>query len=232
MKKIAYFFLLLLVNDGFTQDSSRFLIKADQLVSEVLTPERIYQYPKFLQGRIFFRNQTFTEALLNYNYLSSEIEFIAPGADTMAIAMRQVLDIRKIIVNKDTFYYDKGYLQQVLQTPPGKLAKRQMLIVAKQEQLGAFDQPTSTTKVETELLFRDYYGSTVTPGMKAREDITLVYRNEFYLGDNYYSFLPANKKNLLKIFPSRKEMIIKYLEENKVNFRNGDDLKKLLLFLQ
>ena len=231
MKIFSCFFLLLYVNNNFAQDSSRILIKADQLPSEVLTPEKIYQYPKFSPGKIIFRDQTSSEAPLNYNYLNSEIEFIDQKNDTLAIAKHQMLNIQRIIVNKDTFYYDNGYLQQVLQTPVGILAKRLMLVVLKREKLGAYNQPASTTNVESMEYFRDYYGS-ITTTLKVRENITMVYRNEFFIGDNYYSFLPANKKNLLKLFPSRKAILNNYLRENEVDFKNSDHLKKLFLLLK
>jgi hypothetical protein len=40
--------------------------------------------------------------------------------------------------------------------------------------------------------------------------------------------LLATKKNLLKTYPSRKDKIEKYLKQREVNFKNGEDLKKLL----
>jgi len=232
MKIFCCFFFLLYVNNNFAQERSRILIKADQVASEVLTPEKIYQYPKFLHGKIIFKDQTSTEASLNYNYLNSEIEFIDQTNDTLAIAKHQMVNIQRIEVNKDTFYYDNGYLQQVLEIPQGKLAKREMLIILNKEKPGAFDRSTSTTGAEAMTTFRDYYGSDNAATLRIRENITLGYKNQFFFGDNYYSFLPANKKNLLKVFPSRKEIINNYLRENNVDFRNIDDLKKLLLFLQ
>jgi len=220
------------VNNNFAQDSSRILIKADQLASEVLTPEKIYQYRNFSHGKIIFRDQTSTEAMLNYNYLNSEIEFIDQKNDTLAIAKHQMLNTQRIIINKDTFYYDNGYLQQLLQTPLGKLAKREMLIILTEDKLGAFDRSTSTTGAEAMTTFRDYYGSDNAATLRVRENITLVYRGQFFFGDNYYSFLPANKKNLLKVFHSGKELINNYLQENNVDFRNIEDLKKLFLFIR
>ena len=220
------------MNNNFAQDSSRIVIKADESISDVLTTEKIYQYPQFSRGKIIFRDYRLTEAMLNYNYLNSEIEFIDSKNDTLAIAKHQKPTIQQVILNSDTFYYDNGYLQQIVQTPLGKLARRSMLIVLKKELVGAYDQSTATTKAETIAAFRDYYGSTITSSVKGRENITLVYKNEFFWGDKYYAFFPANKNNLIKLFPSKKEMVNNYLKENNVDFKNGDDLKKLLLFLQ
>jgi hypothetical protein len=231
IKYCSCFFLLFSVNQNFAQDSTRFLIKADQLVSDVLTPERIYQYPKFMPGKIVFRDKTSTEALLNYNYLSGEIEFINPGNDTLAIAKHQMLRIQQILLSKDTFYYHNGYLQQVVKTQLGVLAKRQMLVVFKREKIGAYGQPATTINVESLEYFKDYYGS-LTPTLKVRENITMIYKNEFFFGDNYFSFLPANKKNILKLYPSGKAIINDYLRENNVDFNNSGHLQKLFLFIK
>ncbi len=232
MKWFIYFFLLVSVNKSFAQDSARFVIKADQLVHEIVTAEKIYMYPTFLRGKINFRDGTTVEAPLNYNYLNSEIEFIDNKRDTMAIAEYQMQNIQKILLSKDTFYYDKGYLQQVVRTAAGILARRPVLVVVRREKLGAFNKPASTTGVEALGYFRDYYGSTITTSMRASENITMAYQNEFFFGDNYFSFLPANKKNALKVFPSYRKIITSYLKENSVDFRNSSQLQKLLLYLQ
>jgi hypothetical protein len=229
--KFVFYFLLFCANNTFAQDSTRFLIKADQYISEVLTPERIYKYPDFSRGKIFFRDNTITEAILNYNYLNGEVEFINPANDTLAIAKHQMLNIQHIILNKDTFYYDDGYLQQILKTPVGRIAKRQMLVILKREKLGAYNQPTSTTNVESMIVFKDAYGSTSTHSVKARENITMTLLNQLFLGDNY-SFLPASRKNLLKMFSSKKSIINNYLDQHHVDFKSTEDLQKLLLFLQ
>jgi hypothetical protein len=134
-------------------------------------------------------------------------------------------------LNKDTFYYDDGYLQQVLRTPVGRIAKRQMLVILKREKLGAYNQPTSTTNAESMIVFRDYYGSTSTHSLKVRENITMVLLNQVFIGDNY-SFLPASKKNLLKLFSSKKSILNNYLDQHHVDFKNIEDLQKLLLFIQ
>lgn len=223
--------LLAYTKKNIAQDSTKILIKADQLVSEVLTPEKIYQYAQFSPGKIIFMDRTSMNAVLNYNYLNGEIEFIAATKDTLAIAKEQMLNIKQIILNGDTFYYNNGYMQQVMQTSFGKIAKKKTLVVLERKKIGAYDRPSSTTNLESIGYFRDYFGSTTVTSVRAPENITLGYVNQFYLGDQYNAFLPANKKNLQKIFFTKKEMINTYLRENDVDFRNIDHLKKMLLYL-
>lgn len=231
MKIYCFIFLPLFVNLSYAQDSSTFVIKADQLASDIVTPEKIYKYLKFSRGKIIFRDKTSTEALINYNYLISEIEFIGPQKDTLAIANHQLPTIQRILVNKDTFYYHDGYLQQVLQTPLGILAKRQSLLIVKVEKLGAYDKPANTTKTESPVVFRDYFGSTINPELRVSENITMTYRTEYFIGDKFLYFLPASKKSFLKIYPSRKQTINTYLKENTVNFKNLNDLIKMMALI-
>jgi hypothetical protein len=229
MKKLLLFLFILFAADLFGQDTLTIFLPADRLVSEVLTPKKIYKYPDFIPGKIFFRDGNFSEGKFNYNYLNGEMEFIQK--DTLAIAKQQMLNIKMMTVDKDTFFYDKGYLQQVVQTPLGRLLKKQMLVVKKREKIGAYEQPSSTSAIESYGSFTDNFGN-FTPGLKVRENITLVLRSDYYFGDKFNVFLLANKKNVLKTYPNKKNSINQYLQKNKVNFKNGDDLRKLLASLQ
>ena len=106
-----------------------------------------------------------------------------------------------------------------------------MLVVKKREKIGAYEQPTSTSAIESYGSFTDNFGN-LTPGLKVRENITMTLRSDYYFGDKFNIFLLANKKNVVKVYPGKKDRINQYLKKNKVNFKNGDDLKWLLASLQ
>jgi hypothetical protein len=96
------------------QDSSVVIfIEAGRNVSDVLTPARIYKLPDFTDGKIIFRDGNWSRALLNYNYLNGEIEFINPNKDTLAIAKNQMLNIKQVTIDTITFVYNDGYLELV-----------------------------------------------------------------------------------------------------------------------
>jgi hypothetical protein len=228
MKKLLLAVLVLYAFTSFSQDSLTIFISADQQVSEVLTPGKIYKYPGFKPGRIIFRDGTFVDDRFNYNYLNGEIEFIQ--RDTLAISKEQMLNIRLLTLDRDSFFYDKGYLQQIMQTSFGKLLKRQMLVVAKREKIGGYNQPSQTSAIDSYGSFTDTYG-VFTPNLKIHENITLVLRTDFYFADRFNTFLPANKRNLQKLFPDKKEKIDDYLKIHSVNFKNAGDLKSLLASL-
>lgn len=228
MKKLLLVISVFYSSIIYSQDSLTIFIGADQEVSEVLTPKKIYMYAEFKPGRIIFRDGSIADDQLNYNYLNGEIEFIK--SDTLAIAKEQMFNIRFLTVGTDTFFYDKGYLQQVAQTPYGKLLKKQMLVVAKREKIGAYNQPTQTSAIESYGSFTDNFGG-FTPNLKIHENITMVLRTDFYFADKFNTISLANKRALQKLFPNKKKQIDEYLDTHPVNYKNPEDLKKLLASL-
>ena len=228
MKKLFLAICIFFATNLFAQDSLTIFIGADRNVSEVLTPNKIYKYPDFLPGRILFRNGTVADGKFNYNYLNGEIEFIKK--DTLAISKNQMLNIKTVTVAGDTFFYNKGYLQQVMLMPLGKLLKKQTLVVTKREKIGGYNQPSSTSAIESYGSFTDNFGN-FTPSLKIKENITLALRSDYYFGDKYNVFLPANKKNLLKSYPGKANQINQYLKQHSVNFKKEADIKKLLAIL-
>lgn len=229
MKTIMFFVFTLLAQFACAQDSTIF-IAADQYVAEVATPERIYHYPNFKIGKIFFRNNTTTDARLNYNYLNGEIEFISPDNDTLAISKEQMLNIGKVIIDTSTFFYNKGYLELVAQNSIGKLLKREKFDVLKREKIGGYGQASSTSAIESYSTFKENYG-TRQFNLKVRENITLVLKTNYFFGDQYHLVLPATRKNIYKVYRSKKDLIDSYLKENEVDFKKPGDLKKIFAFL-
>ncbi len=229
MKIVTLSFFILLAQFACAQDSTIF-IAADQYVSEVATPERIYRFPNFTDGKIFFRNNSISDAPLNYNCLNGEIEFISPNNDTLAISKEQMLNIGWVAVDNSTFFYNNGYLELVAQSEAGKLLKKQRFEVLKREKIGGYGQPSSTSAIQSYSSFKESYGAREF-NLKVRENITLVLKTNYFFGDQYQMILPANKKNIYKVYRSKKGLIDSYLKENVVDFKKAEDLKKIFAFL-
>lgn len=222
---------IVLARFACAQDATTIFIAAGQDVSEVLTPEKIYQYPQFINGKFFFRDGSTSEALLNYNYLLGEIEFISPKKDTLAIAKEQMLNIKKVIIDTNTYFYNRQYVELVMENQVGKLLKSEMFDVVRREKIGGYNQPSSTSAIESYESFTGPYGVPELH-LKIRENITLVLKTNYFFGDDYNLLLPANKKNIYKAYPSKRDRINKYLEQNSVDYKSPGDLKKLLTYLE
>ena len=221
---------IVLTKFACAQDSATIFIAAGQEVSEVLTPEKIYHYPQFINGKIFFRDGSTSDAPLNYDYLQGEIVFISPKKDTLAIAKEQMLNIKQVVIDTDIFFYNRGYVELVMENKVGKLLKSEMFDVVRREKIGGYDQPSSTSAIESYGSFTGTYGVPEL-GLKIRENITLVLKTNYFFGDEFNLLLPANKKNIYKAYPSKRDRINQYLEQNSVDYKNPGDLKKLLTYL-
>lgn len=225
---ILIFFVL--TKFAVAQDSTSIFIEAGQDPSEVLTFRKVFKYPHFINGNIFFKDGSTTNAPLNYNYLLGEIMFISPQKDTLAIAKNQMPKIKTVIIEQDTFYYLHQYLQLVIQNQSGKLLKSQVFKVVKREKIGGYNQPSSTTAIDSYQTFSPTYGVPEL-NLKIRENITLALKTNYFFGNDYDLLLPANKKNIYKAYPQKKDCIDAYLNANAVNYDSSNDLIKLFTYL-
>ena len=226
MKTAVLVIFLMLIKWVAGQASGQLEIPAGTMLSEVLTPDKLYQHPQFTLGKVFYRNGTETEAFLNYNNLRGDIEFIGPKKDTLIISTDLLATIKKIVVNGRTYVYKDRYYEQVAENNFGKLLKRQVYMVVDRQRLGAYDQYSSLSSISSFANFRDA-GSGALLNLQPKEKTTLALRSEYFFGDKNDSFLPASKKNLIKSFPFKKSWLEDYLEKHPVDYKNMEDLKQL-----
>jgi len=185
-----------------------------------------FQYPNFTQGIVFFRDGTASGARLNYNLLTNEMQFIAPKGDTLALMNEAT--IKYISIGNDTFFYDKAYLQLVSGNPVAKLAKRVTIKVGDIKKEGGYGGVSSTSAITN-------YNSIEVDGqakkLTMQQEITFRKNTAYYIGDVFNHFMPATKKNVVKMFGKKQNEIEQYLKDNKVLLDKEDDLKALITFL-
>ncbi len=210
----------------YAQDSEKKISNANVITAPA--SNKVFRYPQFLDGMVYFKNETRSDAKLNFNMLNGEMEFITPTGDTLAITNEPT--IKFITIGKDSFYYDKGYIELLWSGTVARIAKKEILKPGDKKKAAGYGQNSSTSSIAT-------YNSIITDGsqltkMATREDLFLVKKTEYYIGDTYNHFLLANKKNLIKMFGKKQTAIENYLKENKVNFSSEEDLINIMGFLQ
>ena len=226
MQKILLAIFVMLSTFLSAQDSTMIFIETGHVISDILTPDKIYRFPQFVNGKVFFRDGSLSEARLNYNYINAEIEFIDPKNDTLAISKDQMMNIREVLIDSAVFVYNDGYMELVTKSNLGKLYRKQEYVVSRREKIGAYNIPTATSAIDNYGTFVDEYG-VFYPGLKIRENITLVLRTRYYMDNKSVNFSRASRRNMLDMYRSHRDELRKYIDDNKVDFRNGDDLKKL-----
>jgi len=224
MKSLLSLIILLSYSSiAFSQATEIITVKAGQTFSDVY--KEIYRYPQFTPGRVYFKNGEVSAGKLNYSLLSEEILFISPTGDTLALDDKT--SIRYITIEKDTFYYDDGFLELLENYNPAKLVVKQKIKFADKKKIGAFGAASSTIKTDSDDTFlgdRRY-------NFQIAEDLVFKKETQFYINDASNNFLVVNKKNLIKVFPNKKDNIESFLKENNINLHLEKDLKKLMQFL-
>src|SRR6187399_549627 len=121
---LLLFFILIGYTELSAQDSIYATIKTGQSVKDVLTTADLYHYPQFTNGKVFLRDGSKAAGKMNYNRLYGQMLFINPKGDTLALADEK--NIKFIIIERDTFYYDEGYMRLMANNGVIKLTEKQV----------------------------------------------------------------------------------------------------------
>lgn len=226
MKPVVFIilFCFIIYSDLFSQNEKHIVNGNDDIDSSIAATDK-FHYPSFITGRVVFRDGNVSMGPLNYNLLVGEMQFINAGGDTLALADEGT--IKYISVDKDSFFYDNVYLQFVDGNSSAKLAKHEKMNLAGIKKSGAFGTATSGGGIET---YSSINTGTRTASLTEKKEMIFITKTSFYIGDTYYHFLPATKKNVLRMFGKKNE-IENFIETNKTSFNKVEDLKKLIAFL-
>jgi hypothetical protein len=229
MRTIKFFLLVIftaVLCRNVHAQKNRWTVKAGQSIEQVLGDSNIFRYPQFMPGVIHYKNETVSHASFNLNNITGELLYIAPSKDTLAVGNET--SINYVTIQADTFYFDKVFIEAIHGNTIAKLGKIEILKMGNIEKEGAYGQMSSTASIES---VEAYYSGSQTYKLVAKSTITLEKRTVFFIGDNNNNFLPASKKNIIKMFSDKKSAVESFIKENKIAFSNEDDLVKLIDFL-
>jgi hypothetical protein len=201
-------------------------VKAGNNIMDVLPTSEVFLYPQFTSARVFLRNNSAAEAKLNYSRLVDEMHFIDQKGDTLALDNET--DVKYIVAGNDTFYYDEGYVRVVTTGSFAKLAIREVWVVARTRQLGAYNSTNNSVNM---LSFKSLEEGGRLYDLVVNEDVILKKEEKYFFGDNFNQFVTATKANLLMLFPKEQQRIGTYLKENKINFYDKAHLEKTVQFV-
>lgn len=226
MKKTLLIILPLLVLNIYlsAQKDELITVKAGtRLIDYFPIPER-YLYSEFTTGRILLKNGNYSDRKLNYNHLAGEMEFIQ-GRDTLSIANRK--DIGLIMVAQDTFYYDKGYIEQ-LRGGKIKVGLKQYVELKEKQNLDTYGVSSSGAATTS-------FGSMPADGnfykLTANKDLIFKRTLQYYIATPESGFVLCNKKSIIKLFPQKKDKIKSYFKARTVKFDSKEDILRLADFL-
>ncbi|MCW3073869.1 MAG: hypothetical protein JWP69_938 [Flaviaesturariibacter sp.] len=225
MKPLFYYLItfLLFTLPVSAQNRKTFKINPGQTIKEAIPVEEALSSPEFVEGVIQFRNGAYANARLVYNYLIPGMQFINEKGDTLTLDNEP--EVKYAVLQKDTFYYDKGYYKALASFDDQILAEKRYFTFSNRERIGAMGVPTSSS-IDT---YSNVSSTTYYANLVAKEIITLSKYKYLYIGDRFNHFTIVNKKGLMEVFPGKEKAILDYIRDNKVDYSDADAIKKLLL---
>jgi hypothetical protein len=151
---------------------------------------------------------------MNYNRLSGAIDFIK-GKDTMELAKPET--IRSVDLQKNIFYYqlDIGYVLYLMGKDVAAFGRREKFYLAKEKQ---------SKLITTSVGAYNYFDNPLSDKGSYIFCSKII---EFYFANKNGFFIKPTKRNVLEIYPKKKDIINTYLHKHHVNFRKEESLRGL-----
>lgn len=207
------------------QAQKNYIVKAGEAPDEVIPGEVKYIFPAFKEGTVFLRSGAFVKQQFNYNHLLDEMQFLNTAGDTLAIADPGL--IKYVSIDSLVFYYNKGYLRQIVQIRSYKLAVKQQMIQIPDKVSTAYGGSSGSSAITT---YSSIYSSDKVHRLKVDRDVLFQTITNWYIGDQYNHFEKADKKGFYTIFSSKRDAIRKYIAKNNTDFNKEAALEQLLRF--
>ncbi|WP_278625596.1 hypothetical protein [Parabacteroides gordonii] len=184
----------------------------------------IFLLGDFTQGIVLMKNGAKTNALLNYDASNRKMKF-KQQEETMILTNTQEID--SIFIASHKFIpYNRSFLE-VIEMPNGNLYINWSLRELYKGKPGAYgyaNQSTTTTSINTSYYNKSYYK------VENPDIMEQINGNDYWLFRNDKPVKFRNEKSLLKLFPSKEEMIKGYIKKHNVNMKNPQQVIELTDF--
>ncbi|HEY0769974.1 MAG TPA: hypothetical protein VGD31_06535 [Sphingobacteriaceae bacterium] len=185
-----------------------------------------YVFPEFINGTVKLKSGIKHEALLNYNTILESMVISPKGAPMVTLS--DLENVEAVYINDRKFIPSGNIFYEVVANEKlPYFIHYTCKAVAPGEAIGygATSQLTNTSASVVKELARFYY-------MKLPENYTITpISNIIVVKDDKYINL-NNYKKVAAVFPGKEALIKSFVKENKTDFNNAEDVKKLLQVVQ
>ncbi|KAA6439095.1 hypothetical protein FEM33_12480 [Dyadobacter flavalbus] len=197
-------------------------------ISRIIPFKDRFQFDRFQDGKVHFRNGKVSAAKLNYSYVYAEIMFINPKKDTLLLADPDYIHF--VTLADRVYYYLKGHghIEQIARFGRLGLGKKTFYMNMGNERYAAYGQYSSTSAISSYSSFINQDG--MIQFLKGNNKVVMKKHAAYFFMDRNERFLIASRQNLLKTNSSHKKAINQYFKQHNPDFEEEADLKKLLEF--
>jgi len=224
-KSILVFNLLILLSTCLSaQKGKPFTVLAGEKIENCIPFEERFRFAQFRPAKVFFTQGTNTDAKLNFNFLTREMDYIQ-GKDTLSIS--NPADIKQIIIDGTIFIMNKGYME-VISNGKIPVGLKQYFNLMDERKKDPYGQTAAGGAISS-------YSSLHTDGhyYKLTQDHDRLFQKvtEYFLATSSSGFVPFTRKKVMQLFPQNKKTIEDYLKYEKVDFNSKEDLLRFANYL-
>lgn len=158
------------------------------------------------------------KAFMRYNVYTDEFEFLNAKKDTLILDKLDDFSLISI-ENSTTKYQLSNYTNSKNKQFYGYLIpfyEKNHFTLYKKENVNFYEGKVAKTTLERNM-----------PAKYVKSTNTYFFKNK----DEIITEFPSSKKALLKLYPSNKDSLDVFIKENKIDFNDETDLKKILDFI-
>lgn len=199
-------------------------VPAQEPYGQAIPDDVFYLMPSFGQGMVYFREQSPAQGQLNICAVDNTLRFIDDNGTELAASSHD--GILKVQIDTVTFLrHQNAFLRLYpVSSATGIAVRREVRIIrgAKQSAYGGTSQTSSISEVGT------LYTEGVAHELKSSRNAQYKVSETLFVYDGDSVILPS-KKNLLKAFPAKRQVIEEYFKSHRNFPDNVDDARDLLV---
>ena len=182
-----------------------------------------YLFPEFSEGTIIKKSGEIVKAFMNYNTLTQEMIF-QQNSQYLALDQLETVDtvyiLNRAFVHANNVFYEVG-----VKAPIALCIQYHSILIPPGNETGFGQTQTSAANAVSDLK-----SSGRAYALKLPDDYKLKSETSFWLKKNDKFIAIKNAKDVKNVFNNKTDSINIYLKTNKVNFKNKDDVTKLIAF--
>lgn len=208
------------------QQKMTVLAKGDTTLEGSLPPDMIFAFDGFREATIVANNGSETKTKVNIHLYTGEVYFLTNANQILVLAYPE--EISRILIGNSVWIQLKGVFWEVMRESGGvslvSSRKTRLVNTRKESGYGTMSSASSVGRMST----------VVTPGNQIATPLP-VGEYDFSTSTEYMLIKDgkgsvANASAFRKYFPLRKKEIDAFLKDTRIDFKNGDDLLKVLEF--
>lgn len=185
-----------------------------------------FLFKDYQQAKVFLASGSYTQEKINFNLLENQLYFI-DKRDGLAKIIDRSIVVDSILVGLRKFLFtSKDGLREVVCRKPLVYIRYNPKRRTKASE-AAYGGTSETAKVTS-------YSQLRTDGteiLKESEFIVTQIDPTYWVSKDGKDREFVDLKSLAKIYPDKKEIVIRYDQEKKVNFKNVEDVVKLCQYI-